>query len=161
MLKEYSQEEIWKLYEKLPPDLKEAIFSEETGENIWQIGERYGIEDEKISLIARLTGRVLIGLLPPTEFQEVLEKDLSLEEEVAKKVSHEIYRFVFAPVKDSLAEVYGKKIPRPEEVTLPSKEEKEVEIAPSEIEKEKEEIYRWLRPEEKPKKGDIYREPIE
>jgi hypothetical protein len=34
MPKEYRKEELWKLYEKLPKELQEAIFAEETANHI-------------------------------------------------------------------------------------------------------------------------------
>ena len=106
MPREYTKEQLWKLYEKLPEELKEAVFAEETANNIDDICTRNGIEDNRISEIARYTGRVLIGVLPPEDFQETLEKELKLEKDLAKKVSQEINRFIFYPVKASLEELY-------------------------------------------------------
>ena len=141
MPKEYSKEELWKLYEKITPELKEAIFSEATADTVFNICTRNKIEDERISEVAKYTGRVLLGILPPNDFQGVLEKEVKLEKEVAKRVAQEINRFIFYPVKSSLEELY--KI----EITPPAKPTK---ITPP--------------PEEKPPappKEDVYREPVE
>jgi hypothetical protein len=43
MPEEYTKEQLWKLYEKLLEELKEAIFSEETANSIWDICSRNGI----------------------------------------------------------------------------------------------------------------------
>jgi hypothetical protein len=153
MAKEYSPEEVWKLYEKIPEELKEAIFSEETAESIWRICTRNGIEDEKISGVARFTGRVLLGLLPPNELQETLEKELNLEKEVAESVAREIQRYIFYPVRIDLAELYkmeitpptGKITPPVTKVTPPPEEVSPKKVSPK---------------EEKPS-ADVYREPIE
>lgn len=133
MQKEYTREQLWKLFEKLPEELKEAIFSEETANNIWNICERNTIKE--VSKVAKLVGDVLLGLLPPGDFQESLEKELKLEKEVAKKLSFETNRYIFRSVKETLRSLYEEEKPKKEEV--PEKEEK------------------------KPKKKDIYREPIE
>ena len=141
MEKEYTKEELWKLYDKLPEELKEAIFSEGTAENIFNICSRNGIEDERISKVALYVGRVLMGLLPPNEFQETLEKELKFEKEVAKGITREVERFIFYPVKADLEKLYKIEIAppaRPTRVTPP--------------------------PEEKPPTPpaeDVYREPIE
>lgn len=132
---EYPKEQLWKIYENLPEELKEAIFSEETANNIGRVCEENKISEEKISEVARYTGHVLTGLLPPSEFQEILEIELKLESEIAKKVSFEINRYIFRPVKESLKLLYEEE--RPEKEEVPEKEEK------------------------KPKKRDVYREPIE
>ncbi len=143
MPEKYTKEQIWKLYEKLPEELKEAVFSEETAESIWGICSRNGIEDDRISEIARYTGRVLMGLLPPDELQETLKKEMELEKEVAKKVSQEINRFIFYPVKARLEELYKIEIAPP------------AGVVPS--------VPKTAPPEEKPTppKADVYREPVE
>lgn len=158
MPEEYSLEETWKLYEKLPLELKEAIFSESTAEDIWNVCERNEIPGEKISEIARYTGRVLLGLLPPNEFQETLEKELKLETDVAKKISREIARYVFYPVKASLEELYKIEITpagaRPAQTTTPKS-------APAVEKPEAKPGKKILEKEEKSPATDAYRETIE
>lgn len=131
---EYPKEQIWKIYEQLPDELKDAIFSEETAENIASICERNGIEDQRVvSEIARITGHVLMGLILPDEFQEMMEKELKLKKELAKKVSFNIHRFVFFPVKDSLSALYQMEIVppgliKPEGKALEKKEPREKDV---------------------------------
>jgi hypothetical protein len=125
MAKEYTKEELWKLYKKLPSELKDAIFSEETADHIHDICVRNEIEDKRISEIALYTGRVLMGILPPEEFQKTLEIELKLELDIAKKVAQEINRFIFYPVKTSLEELYKTEIVppvQPTKVTPPPEE---------------------------------------
>ena len=107
MAKQYSQEQLWKLFEKLPKELREAVFSEETANNIYDICTRNGIEDNRISEVARYTGRVLLGILPPEDFQKTIEEELELNKETAKIVAHEINCFIFAPIKENLVELYN------------------------------------------------------
>ena len=143
MAKEYTREQLWKLYENLPEELQEAIFSVETADNIWNICERNNVE--KISSIAKYVGNVLVGVLAPEEFQETLEEELKIEKEVAKKVTQEINRFIFFPVRPALEQLY------------------KVEITSSEKAPEKP-IEQEKAEEEKPKalpRKDTYRETIE
>ena len=141
MQKEYSKEELWKIYDKLPEELKEVIFSEGTSDNIFNICSRNGIADERISKVAKYVGRVLMGLLPPNEFLETLEKELKLEKEITKGINEEVERYIFYPVKAELEELYKIEIAppaRPTGITPP--------------------------PQEKPptaSKTDVYREPVE
>ena len=102
----YSRDQFWKIYEKLPSDLKEAVLSAENADYISEISERNRLEQTKISDLALLVGNTLLGLVPPSELQSSLEKELGLEKSVAKKISQEINRFVFFPVKESLASLY-------------------------------------------------------
>jgi len=144
MLKKLTREQCWQLYQKLPQELKDALFAEETTDDIYDICKRNRIL-EKLSPIVEYVGQVLIGVLPPEEFQETLEKEVKLKKEVAKKVAQEIHRFIFFPVKSSLEELYKIEIAPPAKPAIPSSV-RTPEAVP---------------PEEKPRRPDIYREPIE
>ncbi len=128
----YTKEQLWKLYENLPQDLKNAIFSEETANDIWNICTRNGIEEEDISEIAKAVGDVFLGITSPKELKSVLEREIKLSKEKAEKVFIEINRFILSSVKRSLSELYDMEYP------AESKEE-----------------------EKKPPKKDVYREPVE
>ena len=134
----YTQEQLQKLYKKLPEELQEAIYSEETAEHIWNICDRNGIE--LISSLAEKVGNVLVGVLPPNKFQEAIEKELKLEKEKAKRVAWEVDRFIFRSVRPFLEKLYETEITQ---FTYPSV-----------LTKEK------IKTEKKPDK-DKYREPIE
>ncbi len=105
MPKKYTQEQFWKLYEKLPQELKDALFAEETGNNISEICERNKIEED-LEAIVDYVGQVLVGVLAPEDFQENLEKEMGFKKEIAKKVAQEINRFIFYPVKPALEQLF-------------------------------------------------------
>lgn len=139
MAEKYTREQFWKLYQRLPQKLKDTLFAEETGNSIYEICKRNKIE-RNLGQIVDYVGQVLLGILPPSDFQETLEKELKLEKEVAKRVAQEVNRFIFYPVKSSLEELYKTPI-APQPTTLPK-----------------------TTPERKPATfptRDIYREPIE
>jgi hypothetical protein len=140
MPKEYSREEFWKLYEKLPQELQEAIFSVENAKHIKEICKRNEIE-AKTSEIAKYAGDVLLGIFPPEDFKEYLEQELGIE--TAKRVSHEINRFIFFPVKQALAELY--------------REPTEAGAAPARPTETKP----GTKTPSAPEKEDVYREPVE
>ena len=104
MLKEYTREQLQKLYKKLPEELQDAIYSKETADSIYDICERNNIEEK--SIVAKLVGRVLLGILAPDEFQEAIEKELKLSREKAKEVAWEVSRFIFYPVRIHLEKLY-------------------------------------------------------
>ena len=131
-MEKHTPEQFWEFYKKLPQELKDALFSEETGDAIYDICKR-NMALEKLGEISDHIGQVLLGVLPPAEFQEILEKKMELGSEKSKKIFHEINRLIFSAVKHSLAELY------------------ETPVKPSEEVKEK----------SLPAESDIYREPIE
>ncbi len=141
MTTKYTKDQFWKLYAELPQELKDALFAEETGNNIREICERNEI-GKHLEEIVDYVGQVLVGVSPPEDFRETLEKELDLKKDIAKKVAQEINRFIFYPIKPALEELY--KV----EITQPAKPP-EVISSPSE-----------KKPKVPPRK-DTYREPIE
>ena len=109
MLQKYTKEELWGLYEKIPQELKDAIFAGETANHISNVCERYDIKGGAVSGVAEQVRNVLLGLLPPNDFQATLEGELKLEKETAEKAGKEISRFIFYPVKPVLEQLYGVK----------------------------------------------------
>ena len=106
MPEQYSQDQLWKLYESLPEDLQEAIFSGENADLLDQICTRNGV-DNLTQEIARYGGQVLMGILPLESLQKTFEHELKMPPEMAKQVVHEINRFIFFPVKQSLEKLYA------------------------------------------------------
>jgi len=137
---DYPKEQLWELYENLPKDLKGAVFTEKNADFIHDICARNKVSKEnKISEIAKNVTYILLGLLPPDEFQQVLEKEIKIKENVAKQIALEINRFVLLPVKESLGALYKIEIKpgmKPKTAPMPK------------------------APEKKPKKSDRYREPL-
>ena len=103
---ELPQEEIWKSYELLPEQLKEAIFSVQTADNIATACQVAGVTDSRESLVGKLTGRVLLGLISPEQFENELVTQAELSAQQAAQVAHQLQRLVFAPVKEQLAALY-------------------------------------------------------
>lgn len=141
---QFPQEQFWKLYEKLPQELKDALWAEGTGDTIYEVCQRYEVTDSMQDVV-RLVGQVLIGLLLPQDFQKELQA-LGIKKLAAEKVAHEINRFIFYPVKPALEQLHKMEIEVSAKVVTP-----EPPVAPEGAEE----------PKTTPNKDDTYREPIE
>ena len=106
MQEKISKEQFWTTYKALPKELQDAVFSEETAETIFNACADNGVEDERISKIAGYVGNILLGLLPPEQFQPALELDLNLEPKAAENICQIVYGSILEPVRDQLAELY-------------------------------------------------------
>ena len=104
MAKPYTTKQFWEIYKKLPEELKAAAASEETGDNIYNVCQKNNVED-KLGEIVEYVGAVLIGLLAPEDFQEILEKELFLDKDKAEKIAQEINQLIFYPVKTELEQL--------------------------------------------------------
>ena len=138
------KKELFKLYDKLPEELQDLMSSKEMGDSLEDICTKYDILSYLYE-INDYVGNVLLGLLPPNEFEETIQKELKMEKEKAKKITREINRFVFYPVKSSLEDLYNMEIApiAKMKVDLPADKKEEKEKA------------------KKPATSDTYREPIE
>jgi len=167
----YTKEEVWSVFEKLPKELKSAVFSEETANIVWDICQKYPaeIKDKKIPQVAELIGYSLMGFLPPAEFEDSLRKEVGLNITTAQEITQQVIRFILYPLKEHLEPLYeirfapGGRIigsqqktkTKTEEPSLA--EEKREEISQEEISIEKEKPSSQAKPQEE----DVYREPIE
>ena len=148
MLENFPKEKLQEIYEILPQDLKEALFSQETAETINDVCSENEIGEKQISRIIEYVGYVLLGLVSPNDFEKTIKENLFLKEDLASRINRQITRLVFFPLKTSLELIY------------------KIEIkVPKEIIKEKLPIAEETPKEEKPilkKSGrDTYREPVE
>lgn len=150
---EYTKEQLWKMYESLPKELKEAIFSVETANDIRIICLKAGLEKERISEVAKLTGDVLLGILLPEDFQKELENQVKIEETLTQRLDRDINRLIFYPYKKFLDELQNKKV-KPLE-----REAKEKNIP--NIKTAKEEIKESTENQKTSLKQDTYRESID
>ena len=123
MLKEYTREELRDLYRKLPEDIKESMSSEHVTDAIYNTCERNEVEDAP--KVTKIIALVILGVLPPESLPKTFHEELNLSVEVSEKVSQEINRFIFYPIKDHLSAIYGKEIspvPLQPGETIPSEE---------------------------------------
>lgn len=149
MAQKLSNKEFWKLYRQLPEELKEAISSEETADYLYEICERHDILENLVAIV-EYVGNVLMGLLPPDQFQTTLKTDLNIGKDTAKSVTREINRFIFFPVKSSLEQLHSTEIEPPAQMKVtPPVQAKDI---PSAQDQEK--------PPAPPAKKDAYRESI-
>ena len=117
MIMKYSPEQVDRALSTLPEELKEAIFSVETADAIRNACTKQNITDERLGQVAENTGYVLMGLLQPSEFIEVLGKDIGLQKQ-GGEIARDINRFVFFPVKAALEQLH--EIPTQKAVSQPA-----------------------------------------
>ena len=146
------------IFEKIPAELLELAFSEETPSKIEEICTKNGIEDEEsIEKVAYYVGLVLFGGLHPINLQPTLEKKLNLSSFKAEKIVQEINQSIFSLITEKLEKLYeGGNIPF-EVKEIPEIEPKPFEAMSGLEEKPEIEEEKLTRPPRR----DTYREPIE
>lgn len=149
---ENSEEFFWKTYEKLPDNIKEALFSEENFNIVSEICEKNGITDEETkSQLVKYVGKTLMGLLPIREFAIVLELELNLDTEVARNISWDIDSRIFSHLRISLNKLYSPDVAEKKELVDNTKKEEQAEPKTESL---KEKIPQPVNPK------DRYKEPL-
>lgn len=147
----YTREQLDQIYEKLPEELQEAIFSVETADAVYNACMAQNIVDERGNKVAELTGQVLMGLLLPEDFQKSLEKEGGIKKEAATNIARDITRFVFFPVKESLRQLHT--ITEGPSPAAPQAQKKAVSATAAPAQE--------AQTPAAPKKEDVYRESFE
>lgn len=144
----YTKEQLNTLYSQLPEELKEALYSMETAEAIASVCDSYGIDDERVSQVARYVGEVLMGIILPSEFAGVLEQQIAMPKVLAPAIAKDINRLIFYPVKPALEQLHNTELGPKNNA---SEELPEIKAPPAEA----------APGEPKPPSPDTYREPVE
>lgn len=145
MQKQYTRRDYWELFKKLPEELRDASADVDATDRIEEICNRYNVPQELLSAVTLQVGHVLLGIVPPADFQKILEKEVGLKKDTARQVAHEINRFVFYPVKPALEQLHKMEIEVSAKIVTPQPPTEEVEETPRQT----------------PKQDDQYRESVE
>ncbi len=104
---EISKKQANKRYENLPEILQDALFSMANIDQVYRICKLNHLSDEKIPIVARLTGRVILGFTHPEDLAREIKEELGINPEIAKTIALEIDRKIFAAIKNDLEKVYA------------------------------------------------------
>lgn len=108
-MEEYTKEFFWETYKTLPEELKEAVFDEKNNQVIYNICSRLGLDEDQTSIVAKYTGRVLMGLLSLKDFGVTLELELNINEFLANKITQEINFSIFKHLRLALSRLEEQK----------------------------------------------------
>ena len=108
MTKEYTKDYFWEVYKQLPEELKDALFSDKNNEVISHICAQAGLNEEQTALVAKYTGRVIMGLLPLHELPITIELELNISQDLAGQIHKQIYISIFKHLRVSLNKINQK-----------------------------------------------------
>ncbi len=97
-----TREEKIKIFSKLPPQLQEMLFSDATADTIDKIGKKYGLNDDQISLLTRIIGDIILGIIPITLLAQEINSKITSDAQVAMNLAQELNIELLAPVMVSM-----------------------------------------------------------
>src|SRR3989339_937760 len=116
-MQNYTDQQIAQMYDNLPEDLKDSIFSVDTTSVVNEIGRKYGLAIDKIGDLANETGMVMLGVTHPNEFIGNLADRLDVDKEKARAIAQEINEQIFKKVRDSIRKIHNTREEAEEEPT--------------------------------------------
>ena len=106
-MKNFTDQQIAQMYDELPEDLKDAIFSIDTTSVVNMIGRKHSLAIDKIGDLANETGMVMLGVTHPNDFIGNLADRLEVDKEKARTIAQEINEQIFKKVRDSLRKIHN------------------------------------------------------
>lgn len=85
------------MIEKLPPHLQEFMYSEDTGAALLYLGKKYNLPDEKVHLLSKLAGDVVLGIVPITSLVQEINSKILSDPQMAMALAQELYSDLLAP----------------------------------------------------------------
>lgn len=106
-MQNFTEEQISQMYDNLPEDLKEAVFSVDMNDVVEKIGRGHQLNIDKIGDLANETGMVMLGVTHPNEFIGNLTDRLEVDKEKARAIGGEINEQIFKKVRESLRKIHN------------------------------------------------------
>ena len=95
---ELTREEKFKLVEKLPQQLQDLLYSEDTGAFLLYLGQKYNLPDEKVSLLSKLVADVVLKIVPITSLAQEINSKITSNAQAAMNLAQELNTELLAPV---------------------------------------------------------------
>ncbi len=105
-MKKIPQEQIDRRYDTLSDNLKEALFSEESANLLWNLGDTFHLTDDQKYDLASIGGYIILGFISAADLEREIAA-LGVKNEIAESLAKEINRKIFSPIQNELNEVYS------------------------------------------------------
>ncbi|MDP3948640.1 MAG: hypothetical protein Q8Q17_01675 [bacterium] len=101
----------------MPEILREAMSSEANSDIVWKTAENEHLPEDKIMVVSRLVGYVLMGFVHPEDLARELHDNLGIDSRIAASIAEPINKKIFQPLREELETIYS---PAASEVEAPA-----------------------------------------
>jgi hypothetical protein len=91
---------------KLPEEIRALLSDMATVDAIEAIGAKHGLSPMEQGFLVRITSRLIMGTLRPTEFVREIEANIDVGRDKAAYIAQDINRDIFNKVKNSLKDIH-------------------------------------------------------
>ena len=104
-----TQKNINKYFNKLPKGIKDAILATDLKEKFKTITVKHKLQLDQAADIENETMFVMLGLEHPDDYTENIKREAELTNEEALKITEEVNRVIFLPIRGILRELHEEK----------------------------------------------------
>ncbi len=104
---DYTNQQLEQMLESLPEDVKGVLFGFNTGSKIRNIGAKYSLHIDKLSILVDETNLVMFGLTKPNDFSQIIQSKLNITKDVAELIVHDINEQIFESIRESLKKIHN------------------------------------------------------
>ena len=104
---DYTRKQIDEMFEELPNDIQNVLYSDETIVFLKQTEKKYRLEREQTRGLSAEIGMLMLGISSPQHFISNIQKRMGISEETAKAIASEVNEKIFRPIKGSLKTLHS------------------------------------------------------
>lgn len=105
-MRKYDKDQYVQIFQKLPPELKDAVSSDETIQKIKLIGDKHHLHIDQTGVLVDLTFDVIMGIIPAKYFSREISENVKVSLLEASAIGHDIDEGVFLPIKKIMLAIY-------------------------------------------------------
>ncbi|RJQ28722.1 hypothetical protein C4571_03050 [Candidatus Parcubacteria bacterium] len=94
-------------WDTLSDALREALVSEQNSHIIREICRAEHVGEEKIPVVARVAGYVLLGFLHPEDVTDQIKEALEIDSRIASAVANALNTKIFSPLRSEIDKIYA------------------------------------------------------
>ena len=101
----YTKEQVEQRFENLPDELKEALASVETADELENIGKKRSLMLDQVSELADETGLVMLGFTKSDQFVRNVSQRLNINEAKAVDIARDVNSTILDKIRDGLRQI--------------------------------------------------------
>lgn len=91
----------------MPEILREAMSSEINSDIVWKAAENEHLAEEKIVVVSKFVGYVLMGFIHPEDLAREIKENLGIDIRIATSIADPINKKIFQPLRQELETIYS------------------------------------------------------
>lgn len=104
-MKQFTSEEVQARFERLPPEIQEAVTSTDVHERIRSIGQKHDLRVDQIGALVDEIGLVMLGFQKSSSFIPDLMKELNIPRKQAEEIVEDVNTEIFTAIRSQLREM--------------------------------------------------------